>query len=182
MPADERIFDFYIETLNRLAPNAQWCAACIGPSQYKINKWAISKRGHTRTALKNNDRLDRDTLAPSNEALVQRAVDLCKNITVPSRHGNKHETFWDLLCGQTDGLRRATSSLAFGHRLDGIGQRHCLGRGVWRAVSGPPKAAVSGPRHARKSADCPPSRGSTWRTRAASPPYWRRRSGPEARG
>jgi 3-keto-5-aminohexanoate cleavage enzyme len=78
MPADERIFDFYIETLNRLAPDAQWCAACIGPSQYKINKWAISKRGHTRTALKNNDRLDRDTLAPSNAPLVQRAVDLCE--------------------------------------------------------------------------------------------------------
>jgi 3-keto-5-aminohexanoate cleavage enzyme len=35
MPADERILDFYIETLNRLTPDAHWCAAYIGPSQYK---------------------------------------------------------------------------------------------------------------------------------------------------
>jgi 3-keto-5-aminohexanoate cleavage enzyme len=27
MPADARIFDFYIETPRRLAPDAQWCAA-----------------------------------------------------------------------------------------------------------------------------------------------------------
>lgn len=77
MPADEPIFDFYIETLNRLAPDAQWCAAGIGPAQYVINEWAISKGGHTRTGLEDNVRLDRDTLAPSNAALVQRAVDLC---------------------------------------------------------------------------------------------------------
>ncbi len=30
MPADEPIFDFYIDTLKRLAPDAQWCAAGIG--------------------------------------------------------------------------------------------------------------------------------------------------------
>ena len=47
MPADERILDFYIETLNRLAPHAHWCAAYIGPSQYKNEESAISKRGHT---------------------------------------------------------------------------------------------------------------------------------------
>ena len=32
MPADQRILDFYIETLNRFAPDARWCAAGIGPS------------------------------------------------------------------------------------------------------------------------------------------------------
>ena len=30
MPADRRIFDFYIETLARLSPGAQWCAAGVG--------------------------------------------------------------------------------------------------------------------------------------------------------
>ena len=32
MPADEKIFDFYIQTLKRLSPDAQWCAAGIGPA------------------------------------------------------------------------------------------------------------------------------------------------------
>lgn len=77
MPADEPILDFYIETLRRLAPDALWCAAGIGPSQHLINEWAIKKGGHTRTGLEDNVRLDRTHLAPSNAALVRRAVDLC---------------------------------------------------------------------------------------------------------
>lgn len=77
MPADEPILDFYIETLRRLAPDAQWCAAGIGPAQIVINEWAIAKGGHTRTGMEDNVRLDRDRLAPSNAALVKRAVELC---------------------------------------------------------------------------------------------------------
>lgn len=83
MPADEPIFDFYIETLNRLAPGAQGCAAGIGGSQLKVNEWAISKGGHTRTGLEDNIRLDRHTLAPSNADLVQRAVQLCEKYERP---------------------------------------------------------------------------------------------------
>ncbi|TNF17591.1 MAG: 3-keto-5-aminohexanoate cleavage protein [Rhodobacteraceae bacterium] len=83
MPADEPIFDFYIETLNRLAPDAEWCAAGIGPAQLTINEWSISKGGHTRTGLEDNVRLDRDTLAPSNAALVTRAVALCEKYERP---------------------------------------------------------------------------------------------------
>lgn len=83
MPADEVIFDFYIETLRRLAPDAQWCAAGIGPAQLTINEWAIAKGGHTRTGLEDNVRLDRHTLAPSNAALVRRAVDLCEKYERP---------------------------------------------------------------------------------------------------
>ena len=83
MPADERIFDFYIETLNRLAPTALWCAAGIGPAQLTINEWAIAKGGHTRTGMEDNVRLDRDRLAPSNAALVKRAADLCEKYQRP---------------------------------------------------------------------------------------------------
>lgn len=83
MPADEPIFDFYIETLKRLAPDAQWCAAGIGPAQLTINEWSIAKGGHTRTGLEDNVRLDRHRLAPSNAALVKRAVDLCDKYERP---------------------------------------------------------------------------------------------------
>lgn len=77
MPADERIFDFYIETLKRLAPDASWCGAGIGAAQVTVNEWCIAKGGHTRTGLEDNVRLDRDRLAPSNAALVRRAVEIC---------------------------------------------------------------------------------------------------------
>jgi 3-keto-5-aminohexanoate cleavage enzyme len=78
MPSDERIFDFYIETLARLSPGAQWCAAGIGPDQLTINEWCIKKGGHTRTGMEDNVRIDRETLAPSNAALVKRAAALCE--------------------------------------------------------------------------------------------------------
>jgi 3-keto-5-aminohexanoate cleavage enzyme len=83
MPADERIFDFYIETLSRLSPDAQWCAAGIGPTQITINEWSIKKGGHTRTGLEDNVRIDKETLAPSNASLVKRAVELCKKYHRP---------------------------------------------------------------------------------------------------
>lgn len=83
MPADERILDFYIETLARLAPGAEWCAAGIGAAQITLNEWAIAKGGHTRTGLEDNVRLDRTTLAPSNAALVRRAADLCARYNRP---------------------------------------------------------------------------------------------------
>ncbi len=83
MPADKPIFDFYIETLKRLAPDAQWCAAGIGAAQLAVNEWAIAAGGHTRTGLEDNIRLDRTTLAPSNAALVQRAAQLCDKYERP---------------------------------------------------------------------------------------------------
>ena len=83
MPADERIFDFYIETLKRLAPDALWCAAGIGASQLTLNEWSIAKGGHARAGLEDNVRLDRNTLAPSNAALVKRAVDICHRYNRP---------------------------------------------------------------------------------------------------
>ena len=83
MPADREIFDFYIKTLKRLSPDAQWCATGIGQEQIKINEWAIAAGGHTRTGLEDNVRIDRDRLAPSNAALVRRAADLCEKYNRP---------------------------------------------------------------------------------------------------
>jgi uncharacterized protein (DUF849 family) len=78
MPADKPIFDFYVETLGRLAPDADWCAAGIGPNQLVLNEWCVAAGGHARTGLEDNVRLDRDTLAPSNAALVRRTAELCE--------------------------------------------------------------------------------------------------------
>ncbi|MDF3384493.1 MULTISPECIES: 3-keto-5-aminohexanoate cleavage protein [Sulfitobacter] len=83
MPVDRETFDFYIQTLNRLAPEAQWCAAGIGPNQIVLNEWAIAAGGHTRAGLEDNVRLDRETLAPSNAALIQRAAELCAKYERP---------------------------------------------------------------------------------------------------
>ncbi len=78
MPADRVIFDFYVETLKRLAPDAEWCAAGIGSSQIVLNEWSVKAGGHARTGLEDNVRLDRETLAPSNAALVRRTVAVCE--------------------------------------------------------------------------------------------------------
>ena len=83
MPADRVVFDFYIETLKRLAPDAQWCGAGIGAAQILLNEWSIAAGGHTRAGLEDNVRLDRATLAPSNAALIRRAADLCEKYGRP---------------------------------------------------------------------------------------------------
>ncbi|SEL95848.1 3-keto-5-aminohexanoate cleavage protein [Halomonas daqiaonensis] len=83
MPVDKPTFHFYVETLNRLAPDAQWCGAGIGPNQIVLNEWSIAAGGHTRTGLEDNMRLDRDTLAPSNAALVERTAGLCEKYERP---------------------------------------------------------------------------------------------------
>ncbi|MEM9605676.1 MAG: 3-keto-5-aminohexanoate cleavage protein [Pseudomonadota bacterium] len=83
MPADKRAFEFYVETVQRLAPDANWCAAGIGREQLRVNEWAIAAGGHTRTGLEDNVRLDKRTLAPSNAALVERVVALCERYERP---------------------------------------------------------------------------------------------------
>lgn len=78
MPVDREVFDFYIKTVHRLfGPDAPWCAAGIGQHQLTLNEWAIAAGGHARTGLEDNVRLDRENLAPSNAALVRRAVEIC---------------------------------------------------------------------------------------------------------
>ncbi|SHH95074.1 3-keto-5-aminohexanoate cleavage protein [Marivita hallyeonensis] len=79
MPADRQVFDFYVQTVKRLfGEDVPWCAAGIGPNQITLNEWAISEGGHARTGLEDNVRLDRETLAPSNAALVARTVEICE--------------------------------------------------------------------------------------------------------
>lgn len=84
MPADREVFDFYVATVRRLfGPDAPWCAAGISANQIVLNDWAISSGGHARTGLEDNVRLDRNTLAPSNAALVRRAAALCERYERP---------------------------------------------------------------------------------------------------
>ncbi|MFV0360900.1 3-keto-5-aminohexanoate cleavage protein [Tropicimonas sp.] len=83
MPVDREVFDFYLRTLGRLAPDAEWCGAGVGRDQITLNEWSIAAGGHTRTGLEDNMRLDRNTLAPSNAALVRRAADLCEKYERP---------------------------------------------------------------------------------------------------
>ncbi|MEO0676291.1 MAG: 3-keto-5-aminohexanoate cleavage protein [Pseudomonadota bacterium] len=78
MPADRHVFDYYVQTVHRLfGADVPWCAAGIGRHQVTLNEWAIAAGGHARTGLEDNVRLDRETLAPSNAALVARAAEIC---------------------------------------------------------------------------------------------------------
>lgn len=83
MPVDKPTFDFYIETLNRIAPGSQWCGAGMGSQQVVVNEWSIAAGGHTRTGMEDNVRLTKDTLAPSNAALVKRVTQLCEKYERP---------------------------------------------------------------------------------------------------
>jgi 3-keto-5-aminohexanoate cleavage enzyme len=83
MPVDKDVFDFYVKTLKRLAPDAKWCGAGIAQNQIVLNEWCIAAGGHARTGLEDNVRLDRNTLAPSNAALVKRTVELCEKYERP---------------------------------------------------------------------------------------------------
>lgn len=78
MPVDRDVFEFYLKTTKRLLPDATWCGAGIGPHQKTLNEWCVRAGGHARTGLEDNVRMDKNTLAPSNAALVQRLVDTCK--------------------------------------------------------------------------------------------------------
>lgn len=83
MPVDKEIFDFYRHIMETRAPGAPWCAAGVGPGQILVNEWAIAAGGHTRAGLEDNIRLDKNTLAPSNAALIARAADLCAKYERP---------------------------------------------------------------------------------------------------
>ncbi|MBI3503532.1 MAG: 3-keto-5-aminohexanoate cleavage protein [Proteobacteria bacterium] len=77
MPVDRPAFEFYVATLKRLAPDATWTGAGIGRDQLTLNRWSLELGGHCRTGLEDNIRMDEQTLAPSNAALVARVAQLC---------------------------------------------------------------------------------------------------------
>jgi 3-keto-5-aminohexanoate cleavage enzyme len=77
MPVDREVFEFYVKTLKRLAPDATWTGAGIGKDQITLNRWSLELEGHCRTGLEDNVRMDAKTLAPSNAALVERVAGLC---------------------------------------------------------------------------------------------------------
>ena len=83
MPMDRETFDFYVSTVRRLAPDAERCGAGIGAGQIVMNEWCIANGVHVRTGLEDNVRLDKASLAPSNAALVGRAVELCQKYERP---------------------------------------------------------------------------------------------------
>jgi 3-keto-5-aminohexanoate cleavage enzyme len=78
MPVDREVFEFYVKTLKRLAPDATWTGAGIGRDQLKLARWSLELGGHCRTGLEDNVRLDKETLAPSNAALVRQIAALCE--------------------------------------------------------------------------------------------------------
>lgn len=78
MPVDRRSFEFYVETLRRLAPGASFTGAGIGRDALTLAKWSLELGGHCRTGMEDNVRLDKDTLAPSNASLVRQVVDLAE--------------------------------------------------------------------------------------------------------
>ena len=77
MPVDRETFEFYVETVRRLAPDATWTGAGIAKDQLTVSKWALELGGHCRTGLEDNIRWDKSRLAASNAELVKRVADLC---------------------------------------------------------------------------------------------------------
>jgi uncharacterized protein (DUF849 family) len=77
MPVDRDVLEFYVRTLARVAPDATWTGAGIGRDQLTLVRWSLELGGHCRTGMEDNVRLDRQTLAPSNAALVAQVAALC---------------------------------------------------------------------------------------------------------
>jgi uncharacterized protein (DUF849 family) len=81
LPARRDILAFEVGQLRALLPDATWTAAGIGRHQFEVTEWALAMGGHCRTGLEDNIRMDRETLAPSNAALVAHVAELA------ARHG-----------------------------------------------------------------------------------------------
>ena len=86
MPVDREVFDFYVKTLQRLSPQATFTGAGIGRDALTVARWSMAAGGHVRTGMEDNVRLDKDTLAPSNAALVRQVA------TEMAAHGRRPAT------------------------------------------------------------------------------------------
>ena len=70
MPVRRKLLEFLIDELATLAPGATWSAMGIGRNQFEVNKWSLELGGHARTGFEDNVKLNKDTLAANNAALV----------------------------------------------------------------------------------------------------------------
>ena len=100
MPVDREVFDFYLHTMKRLLADSEWCAAGIARHQIEVNEWCVAAGGHARTGLEDNIRMNRETLAPSNAALVQRVVELCEQYERPVATTAEARAILGLAAGQ----------------------------------------------------------------------------------
>ena len=76
MPVRRKLLEFLIDELATLAPGATWSAMGIGRNQFEVNKWSLELGGHARTGFEDNVKLNKDTLAPNNAALVSLIADV----------------------------------------------------------------------------------------------------------
>ena len=83
MPVDREVLEFYVKTLQRVAPGSTWTGAGIGKDQMTLARWSLELGGHCRTGMEDNVRLDKNTLAPSNAALVRAVVQVCGELGRP---------------------------------------------------------------------------------------------------
>lgn len=78
LPPRRKVLEFLLSELEELLPGATWTAAGIGRFQLEMARWSLELGGHVRTGLEDNIKLDRETLAPSNAALVKQCAALCE--------------------------------------------------------------------------------------------------------
>ena len=83
LPARRDILEFEVARMRELLPGATWTAAGIGRHQFEVARWALELGGHCRTGLEDNIRLNRDTLAPSNAALVAHVARMAEEAGRP---------------------------------------------------------------------------------------------------
>ena len=95
MPARRKLLEFLVDELKTLAPTATWCAMGIGRNQFEVNKWSLEMGGHARTGFEDNVKIGKDTLAPSNAALVQLITDVAADY---DRHPASPSEARALLC------------------------------------------------------------------------------------
>ena len=76
MPADTEAISYLV---SQLPPDAVWSAFGIGASEFPIVDLATSMNGHVRVGLEDNLYLKKGELAPSNAALVERAVQIIED-------------------------------------------------------------------------------------------------------
>ena len=88
MPVRRKLLEFLIDELATLAPGATWSAMGIGRNQFEVNKWSLELGGHARTGFEDNVKLNKDTLAANNAALVSLIADVAaeydRNLASPN--------------------------------------------------------------------------------------------------